>query len=196
MDTRAGKLFMKVVNKMEKGRKGQKGGFAFLPLFAFLAKSAVAGAASAGGAHLADKALKGNGIDVAKAKGLAKKMAPVVKKKVMELVKNTVIKKTDISPQVFDKAKETFNDIISSAKDKKTAKKLILDKVAKPLIPLLRQKAQEKIMKKLKGSGLKLGGSGLKLGGQGLSLGGGSIKAMDKQILKLAAKNLSSSLNL
>ena len=160
-------LKQEILRNMEKSKKraSQKGGFIFLaPLIAgavAATKAAALGAAGAVGAYGANKALGGDGM--------------------LDIIKSVTVKKSDLPKMVVKEAMKAMEKIRQNAESDGDAKKQILAKIAKPLIPLIRKKLNEKIDKKMKGKGLKLGG-------QGLSLAGGS--KMDSKILKEMARTL------
>ena len=77
------------------------------------------------------------------------------------------MKLTDIPKKVIKEANKKLEQIKKLDVPVTVKKAMIIDMIAKPLIPLVRKKYNEKMAKNLKGSGLKLAGQ--RLSGSGVS---------------------------
>jgi len=165
------KILKSMMKEAQKGDglrlSGQRGGFIFSTalLIAGLtagAKATALGVAGAIGAHAYNSAV-GNGV--------------------MDMIAKVKLTKKDFSKQVIKAVDEELDKIQTNASNSSDMKKQIMAKVAKPLLPLVKNVLHKKIKQ-------KMGGNGLKLAGDGLSLAGGNNKKIDTKILKIAKQEI------
>jgi hypothetical protein len=147
---------------------GQRGGFifAFLAGLIALISEAAAGvtAASVGAAFATSAASAAGGIIAKKVLGggvspedVAKKVAQKVKathKKVVDVAKKIVVKVEEIPKTIVEKAK----DMLSGFSNPSEIPKDKLISISKTLIPSVKKVVQDKIKKKMAGSGVSLPG--------------------------------------
>jgi hypothetical protein len=146
---------------------GQKGGFFFALLAALIAliSEAVAGitVASIGSALASGAATAVGGIVAKKIVGgaskeeVAKRVAQKVKathKKIVDAAKNIAVKIDEVPKDLVEKAKKKLKEFSNPGE----VPKELLAKIAKTFIPSVKKVVNDKIKKKMKGSGLSLPG--------------------------------------